>query len=848
MVSKRVMTVQQRNRRLASAALSAVLTVSCALPVYGADTVGDGRSVQCDEAYYATLDYYGNLAEGSVVKSYVLNGADEVSDYGTYESVSNLTDDTEPAEEGGRLVFRFPGGSPPTHFYFEGKTAQPYEKLPWKLSVRYTLNGVPARAEDLAGKTGVVEILVDAVPNEEADEYARRNYVLSANAAFNQDEIVSLEAPGAQVQLVGNLRVALFLCLPGEEGHFVIRVGAESFTFAGMTFLLMPAALSQLEQVADLSRQRDDIEDNYHKLSGSLDELLDALDDVSSSLYGSAGGLDALNSARGTVSEGKDAVYDAGDVVRGDLDLVNDALKPVTDDLENVSALVTDLDGTVRQLTNKTVALRGDLETLQTLLEDARPRKTDLLGVFGNLTELDEELYDLYLALDDTSLRSVPLINRSDFPQVKNSVSGSLTTVNGLYQLLHAAYAMNNTGDSMNLAQFSVAAMMVKLLTADQAAAAARVGETNALVTAYGAKKLAGKTDAEAVAETAAENDVSVTVVQDALKTAQKLSALTVPITGFDGFLDAMAALAGDDDPTQAAELKEIANIYRDNPYAFDALADTDGLKGDIIDAAGDVDADIGSAVSKANASIREVNRSISTISDLLQPTADVVKELDELVSELNALKPLVNTADGLVGLGIEDAEKVRDILDSVEKLQGVLDVYEPKTQEALTNVTALIGTTQDSLTHIGAFSDTLKDLMQRSGTELDAATKKSLGNLAASLRQTARALEKNNGVRSAKDTISDIVEDLWDEHTGELDNLLLMDVTAETVSLTSPRNPSPQSVQLLLRTQEIESGGEESAEQTAEAEAEPLTFLGRISKMLRDFWAAITGLFRGRG
>lgn len=63
-------------------------------------------------------------------------------------------------------------------------TSQPFEELPWTLSVQYTLNGVAAKAEDLAGKTGVVEIHVDAIPNGKASEYARNNYTLEANGHF----------------------------------------------------------------------------------------------------------------------------------------------------------------------------------------------------------------------------------------------------------------------------------------------------------------------------------------------------------------------------------------------------------------------------------------------------------------------------------------------------------------------------------------------------------------------------------------------------------------------------------------------------------------------------------------
>ena len=152
----------------------------------------------------------------------------------------------------------------------------------------------------------------------------------------------------------------LFLALPGEEQHYVIRVGTEDFSFDGMTFLMVPATLGQLEEVARLSRRKDDLEENYNKLSGSLDTLLDSLEGVSGSLLDAAGGLDALNAARGTVSSGKGAVYNRADALRQDLDHINAALAPVSGDLGNASEALEDtksaletLNGDVQELKNQ---------------------------------------------------------------------------------------------------------------------------------------------------------------------------------------------------------------------------------------------------------------------------------------------------------------------------------------------------------------------------------------------------------------------------------------------------------------------------------------------------------------
>ena len=233
--------------RALALALAALTVGGCVVPAAAAP-IDSGVTPTYDEAYYATLDYYGNLLEGSVVKSYSLNGARSLTDYGDYDQVVNLTDNTPIVMSTGRTEFQF--SQAPDHFYFEGKTARPFQDLPWTVTLRYTLNGVPARAEELAGKQGVVEILLDIVPNPRASSYARYNYTLEAMALFNEDDILSLEAEGAQVQLVGNLRTVLFMCLPGEEQHFTIRVGSNDFSFSGLTILMVPATLAQLEEIA----------------------------------------------------------------------------------------------------------------------------------------------------------------------------------------------------------------------------------------------------------------------------------------------------------------------------------------------------------------------------------------------------------------------------------------------------------------------------------------------------------------------------------------------------------------------------------------------------------------------
>lgn len=426
-----VKTAKQQLLRVGSCALSALMVLG-SIP---AAAIGDGVTATYDEAYYAMTDYYGNLTDGSVVKSYRTNGIATLTDYGDYDEIVNLTDGTVPARNGGMTTFRLDEKALPGTFYFEGKTTKPFQQLPWTISMSYTLNGVPTKAEDLAGQAGVVEIRLDIVPNERASEYARNNYTLEAMAIFNQDDILSLEAPGAQVQLIGNLRAVLFLGLPGEECHYTIRVGSEDFAFGGMTFLMVPATLSQLEEIAKLSERKDDLEDNYNKLSGSIDSLLDAMTAMTGSLNASANGLDQLNKARGIFSNGKDVIYSGTDALREDLSNLADVLEPVEGQIETLSKTISDSKSTLRSMTNTVSDLKDDLKDVESALRDLEDGTGDVRKVFSALGSLRKSLKALQEALGGTVKDTS---GKLDETIDKNQNVGS-TTVNQVKEA-HSAY------------------------------------------------------------------------------------------------------------------------------------------------------------------------------------------------------------------------------------------------------------------------------------------------------------------------------------------------------------------------------------------------------------------------
>ena len=882
-------------RRTTALAMCAVLLLG-SIPAFAVD---DGVKPTYDEAYYAMTDYYGNLTDGSVVKSYTTNGAESLTDYGDYDEIVNLTNGLVPTTAAGKAVFQFAKDAIPDHFYFEGKTAKPFAQLPWTLAVHYTLNGVPTKAEDLAGKTGVVEISIDAIPNENASEYARNNYTLEAMAVFNQDDILSLEAPGAQVQLVGNLRAVLFIGLPGEECHFTIRVGSDDFSFGGMTFLMVPATLSQLSEIAKLSERKDELEDDYDKISSSLDVMLNALDGLSGSLYATAGGIDQLSKAQDTYLDGKDNIRGDVTALRGDLSNLADVLDPVESQITALSRTISESKALLASMASASSDLRAELMDLEDALEDLEDGTGDVKSVLRAAGTLQSSLRSLQSALGVASSTRIDsgLTGKEGtelnikMSQVKNlhnayeektepkkffeyvlrakgaeeseipaqatalaglvskalafKAAGDLTGFNTIITTYPVVglYLKNASNGYATFRAFCEDALGDKVLAAQADnlwtlyAAGEPTGGSSSGSTGGAAGGTAGGT-AEGGADTAAGSTAALAsdVIEVTDSSVQNDGAPTegggdtgvVSGTGTDssGTDGSATGDSGDADGAAAGETPAAPEETKPSDAVVDLI--TDGLD-------------------KASSKIVDMQNMLNkTMSDLAQPTGRVVSDLADLCGRLSSLTYVINDAEDTAAAVRGASSELRAILKDAEKLQKLLDDYEPTLQETLKTVNALSTNAATTIRSTQKLVADTQDLMIAAGGNLDAGTKETLKGLSASLRAAAKSLSTVPDMKTAKSSISSIIEDTWNEYTGDVNNLLLMDANAEAVSLTDTRNDSPQSIQVLIRTKEIKKDNGAKAEIEVETAAQT-TFWGRVAQMFRDFWAAITGIFKGK-
>ena len=954
-------------RRAAAAALSLTLAATLIPSVRAADPV-------VDESFYGTLDYYGALTEGSVVKSYRLNGNTDLADRGNYTQVNNLTDRTEPVVEGDRVTFHI-GDSSLKNFYFEGKTDQPFREMPFRIAISYKMNGVACDAEDMAGQTGLAEITLDVTPNPMASAYQRNNFALEAMTLYKDSDLLSIEAPGGQLQKVGDLDAALFLVLPGEERSFTLRVGSEDFSFPGFTFLVQPATLAQLDQVAELRQAKEDLEDAAGDVGDSLDAILDSLDTLSAAdgdLRRTADGLDQLNRARATLAAGKGRVYDQADRTLASLTQLTETLKPAVDHIRTGKQALTESADHLRTLTggvdglrpelqtlhDDLAALQGDMNALNEVLNQLKADGTQAQGQLGTLSgdlgnlsghletfqgdmsaiertlnslsrtmaDVREDLEQLRIDLDFVNRRigqlrtevdalegvsfrlktidSIPIEGKNytpaDIRAAKVQMDGTAATATtprtpGLYDL---CVALGYRDEDHLLQLEKEEALTVFILKNAQALAMAAVendpvrkaafDEQTAQAVAQAAPAAAAQAAAQKMAALYPDLEAGTPQYEAAYQ------AVYQAVLADEGFQDQVRSQvaqgaaqqvlkqSGLDQEAQARILsllhyqwdtginirQQLENLDKFNGYMRQGnekirkFNDTlDGLTTATVNllravqttltdldqnAADHADSLVSDSQTLLDNAQLALNHTRTSLDDVRSGAADTQALLDTAQTLIGHLTGYDNGAlnqhaNSLLDTGLRVSDQLDAILDQTVQLSQTITSYEPDAQDALSDAQTQIDASVGLLGDLNAFSRSLENLLRSADPDLDQGLDTSLSGLSSTLRRTADSMSSTTTLRRAKETVTKLVEDKWDEYTGEVNNLLNADPEAEMVSLTSPDNPAPNTIQLVLRSQEIQEEEDARAAQR-EKDQEPLGFWGRVGRMFHDFGAIFTG------
>ena len=703
-------------RVLAGVVAAAILAPMCSTPAKAA-----APSVTTDEAVYVTLDYYGKSKQVSIVKGCSLNGNRSFTDYGSYQKVTNMSNEAKPGLSADSVSWSLPQGT--DRFYDECTPKGTTPALPWDFDVSYKLNGVPAKAESLAGASGMVEIDVKATPNKNVSDYYKNNMLLQAGTYIKMSDTLSIEAPGAQIQSLGDYRAVLFAAIPGEEKTFTMRIGTKSFETPGIVLLMVPGTLEQFQKIKDLKEDKDKVKDSLDSVHDSVGGILGTLEGMSQGLNETQSGLSALDDARGTISSSKGKVYDDADKSIASLTDVTNHMAALVPHLQRGQQLVADVNEDVNDLVDTVSATTSTLNSLSGYISKIR---SDALELSDLLDDADGT------AADRDELRK----------DLKSETKSAQELISKLKKLLPDLEGQSGT------LQKNAGALSEAIANIAQAAAVKGVD-------------------------------------------LQTIGAL---ITAGTNLKDSLTALGG--------SMQQMESLLKDAVPAADDLIDLEDSSMDVLD------------------------EYLDLLDDSAEPASDLLKHLG---SASNSLKELIDQCDTTV--------------QKIQKLNDTANKYRDGSIQTLQDLATMTGSISGSLTDIQSFLTSLELLTKTSGEKLDSGTKKTLNGLIALLRKSLDGVGDLSTVTKANDTIQNTINKEIDKYENE-NNLLKLDPAAPAVSFTSSKNPSPASLQIVLRTQEISVDEPKAGSEDAEKAEESTTFFQRVQQVFAHLWESITSAF----
>lgn len=482
-----------------------------------------------DETLYLNLDYYGNISDANVVKGINFNGTSSYTDFGDYLKITNMSDEQKPEIKNGSVTFEKNKNG---KFFFQGELKPDKIKAPWTFDITYKLNGVVTDADQIAGASGLVEMDIDCTPNKSVSKYMQDNMMLFVAIPVDIQKCYSVDAPESQTMTLGQYTGIVFTALPGQEGHFQVRLGTDKFESVGAIFAMTPGTVGALNKIKDIKDIKDDFRDDTNAMLDDFDNVLDDVTDVSAQLKITNQILDQLQSGKNKIHGNAQVIFDGNDVAIQDLRDLNGTLTPLNDDLKTAQWMVYDVN--------------QNLNTLD----------SDLMDSSAKLKSLNTKLKRLGSSMSGTSIDNLQIQDMED--DIKKTTS-SLNSLNN---------HLNTMTDKENLSKFNASASEVTTSAALSHVKNHTSGSTSSSNTMEILEKLSSKMGTE------------VSVGSDAYETAVKqINALNAfGVTDADTVSDLLVKLMGAS--SQAEQQKILAPVLQSSTMGKEIIADIEAAAG----------------------------------------------------------------------------------------------------------------------------------------------------------------------------------------------------------------------------------------------------------------------------
>lgn len=232
-------------------------------------------------------------------------------------------------------------------------------------------------------------------------------------------------------------------------------------------------------------------------------------------------------------------------------------------------------------------------------------------------------------------------------------------------------------------------------------------------------------------------------------------------------------------------------------------------------------------------------------MSDLLNATNSLLKDLEDIADVFDEHKGLPQdfTQEGkkLTELANGSLDRVNKMLADIPALRESLDSLTKTATSSIDKTTDLMSSTTKALSTSYDLMNTANSVLRSVRSQADASTQTTIDSLLDTLGKLSGSTasgQMQTATNSIHSAVKDAETDLEDDT-----NVLNIDTSADLESVTSSMNPSPSSLQFILRTEEI-SVDDDDDDGISDQDAADEGVFARICNIFKKLFTAITGVF----
>lgn len=261
-----------------------------------ADVVG---SAEKKEVVYATLDGSGTNKSAYVVNVLEGNAGETVQDFGAYEQVANLTDTSELTQLSDSVIATLPEGE----FSYQGSLSD--AQTPWNISVKYFLDGQEISPNEVAGKSGHLEITIQTSQNTSVDPRYFENYLMQITCTLPMENTTEVKTDQGSIALSGSDVTVSFMVMPDKEGNVSLSADVTNFEMSGISFAAIPFSMAlDFPNTDSLVAQFDGLIEGTEQLHAGAQDLANGVDEVDSATKQAASGAAELAAGATQMTQG----------------------------------------------------------------------------------------------------------------------------------------------------------------------------------------------------------------------------------------------------------------------------------------------------------------------------------------------------------------------------------------------------------------------------------------------------------------------------------------------------------------------------------------------------------------